>query len=312
MSKITLDGINEHLKSVSRLVATDDVTVEVKGLLDNSIAMLESLLSLMDKSPKKADAFTPDLDKFPLSKYFQVVDKLGKKVDAKPLLKEGESVNDFFKEFLKYLTCQRGCHWMIDTETLGLSVNSTVVQLAMVPFSPISGGLFTVTFRGMQGISIVHNANLEVSNQGREVDEDTLKWWKKSNTANLHLLTQGTLPLFMELYYLKLFLNKDSQVWANSPTFDLALIKNCYEMFGESTPIHFRNEWDVRTASKMAGLSKVALDKMYPESDKYWGHPEGLAHNALIDCLTQVYQVQLAYTMLGIIIKKQFKEEDKS
>lgn len=310
--KINLDAVQEHLKSVSRLVASDDITAEVKSILDNSIAMLDNLISFMDKSPKKAEAFTPDLDKFPISKYFQVVDKLGKKVDAKPLLKEGESVNDFFKDFLKYITCQRGCHWMIDTETLGLSADSTIVQLAMVPFSPIGGGLFTVTFRGMQGISIVHNANLDVANQGRVVDEDTLKWWKKSNTANLHLLTQGTLPLFMELFYLKLFLNKDSQVWANSPTFDLALLKDCFGMFGESTPINFRNEWDVRTASKMAGLNKAALEKMYPESDKYWGHPEGMAHNALIDCLTQVYQVQLAYSMLGIQVKKSFKEEDKS
>lgn len=250
-----------------------------------------------------------------LSNYFYVVDKLCKPVDVTDKLKEGETLSQFVSTFLKHLIKGAGCHWMIDSETLGLTTAHTLVQMAAVPFSPIGTGLYVTQFRGVNGISLVHKANLDIKSQERLISADTLNWWYEKNTSNIHLLQDGKTTLLEEILILRKFLNKDSEIWANSPSFDVELLKNCFSQYQPLVgdwPVSYRNEWDVRTASKMAGINRAALERMYPECNRFWGMKEGTAHDALNDCLTQVYQVQLAYRNLQIGTKKTFKQTTES
>ncbi len=237
----------------------------------------------------------------PLSHYFTIVDSKANKVDVTHVLKEGETHEEFLKTFIKFFSKAKGSHWMFDLETLGLEPESTIVQIGAAAFCPYSSGLFTTLFRGLE-ISLIHSATLLVASQERRIDPDTLKWWQESNTSNLHLLTKGDITIVEELKLLSKIWNDNTELWANSPRFDLQLIWDCYRQYKDVVPkfpIKFRNEWDVRTASKMANYNSETLKQLYPESNRFWGR-EGNAHDAFADTLTQIYQVQAAFRRLKI------------
>ena len=295
-----------YLQMVNRaLLSGEGLSKEAIRLLTQGTLIMQTLLK--EATPEA----TPEANLL-LSDYFKVVTKVGKPIDINILLEGEESAEDFLRAFILHMKVQGKCHWMIDSETLGLEPNNAIVQLALTPFSPIGMGLFTTSFRKHTGLSLVLKINLKVEGQGRDIDEGTLKWWHDKNKANIHLLTEGkaTIPDMIRLVNMLLY--KESHVWANSPTFDIALLKSCYNQYKEvagSWPVHFRNEWDVRTCSKMAGLSHKFLQPIYDQSNLYWGTSEGQSHDALIDCFTQVYQVQEAYRRLEIGSKRVFKDE---
>jgi len=69
---------------------------------------------------------------------------------------------------------------------------------------------------------------------------------------------------------------KDYKVWANSPAFDLVLLKSAYKVCKMKAPWHFRDEMDVRT-----------LDNLFPKVRKNISF-KGDKHVALDDCYHQI------------------------
>lgn len=239
------------------------------------------------------------------SNYFKIVDSKARPIDVTPYLleKEGvqESLEDFTEDFIREFRESPDVHWMIDLETLGLEPESALVQVGMAPFFlEAKKGLATKTFRG-QSLSIVHKAILKIEGQNRKIDQDTVSWWETSNRQNLHLLKSGDTNLVDELLLLKKILSRDSNIWANSPRFDVQLLCDCFRQYKEqvgSFPVSFRNEWDVRTISKLAGLTSTEMKPVYSDSSQFWSISN--KHDALADCLTQIFQVQTAYERLHV------------
>jgi hypothetical protein len=101
---------------------------------------------------------------------------------------------------------------------------------------------------------------------------------------------------------LEVMLGKRAELWANSPVFDIALLQDCYKTVGRDTkswPIAFRDQWDVRTVSKVAGFNKSTLPSVYVKANDFW-QVESNAHDALADVFTQIYQVQESYRKLKV------------
>lgn len=233
-----------------------------------------------------------------LSKWFELTDSKGnpkKSMDIFGVEGGGLRASNF-NLWLSSMNASKKCHWMIDTETLALTPSAAIVQVAMAPFDPWGSGLYCHSYNG-EKYSVTHNSVLVIEGQKRFIDPDTKKWWEEKNTANLHLLTDGTVQLPEELEIIGQVLTNSSQVWANSPGFDIALLRHASGQWRVPLNINFRNEWDVRTATKLAGFTYGNQKELFQKSDAFWNRGSK-AHNALNDVLTQVFSVQYSLLLL--------------
>lgn len=225
--------------------------------------------------------------------FFTPVDKMGKPFEVNPF-----DTDEDFKLWLVTISNHKDCHMMIDLETVGLIDSSTIVQVGLAPFSPTGTGLFTYPYKGKE-ISFVHNEVLKTTDQKRFSDPETIKWWYEKNKANVHLLTAGTTLLVKELKALSFLLPRNGNLWANSPTFDIDIIRHACKQWNVPLALSFRNEWDVRTATKMAGYYVSNKKGLYKESEEFWSRPKNV-HDALNDVFSQIYEVQHCFRKLGI------------
>lgn len=233
--------------------------------------------------------------------YFTLCDHKGVPLKEDPF--HGSSSD--FKLWLQSLSTAKGCHWMIDTETVGLTDEAAIVQVGLAPFSPLGSGLYLHPYKSKEDewvMSVIHNQVLNVKDQGRVQDPDTLKWWHEKNASNLHLLTSGTRLLKDELTALAHVLGFKAELWANSPTFDIDLLRNACKQQGVPLGLNFRNEWDVRTVSKLAGFGYGNKKGLYDKAAEYWARDKN-AHDALNDVFTQIFEVQECYRILEIAQK---------
>lgn len=167
---------------------------------------------------------------------------------------------------------------MIDIETLALTPDATILSIGAVKFDKHGmGGEFYFELK---------------PDQGRMIDPGTALWWAQQGRAfDDGLVKYGLLEV---LKHLNGFLDESYQddcdrtvltgdfkgrIWANSPVFDLAILRNAYGQHGIECMWAYHQERDVRTA-------KAFVDKPdYPEF-------EGRQHNALDDAKHQVRLVQ--------------------
>ena len=158
---------------------------------------------------------------------------------------------------------------MVDIETLGVSNNSVILSLAAVEFNKSTGETGKKFYKK---ISI--ESCLEA---GLVIDADTLQWWmEKPNKVRAELF-KGSIHLQRVLELFNSFMaGKNYKVWANSPAFDLVLLKSAYKSCKMKEPWHFRDEMDVRT-----------LDNLLPKVRKNTSF-KGDKHNALDDCYHQI------------------------
>lgn len=233
-----------------------------------------------------------------LTKYFTLTDKMGIPIESKEMFgaEEGGLRATNFLLWLNSMNASAKCHWMIDMETLGLTDSCAIVQIGMAPFDPKGKGLYTHAYNG-EYYSVTHNANLKVEGQLRYVDPETKEWWETKNTANLHLLTGGTVLIADELNALAKVFTNSSQVWANSPSFDIDVLRHACKQWRVPLNLNFRNEWDVRTVSKLAGFTYGKEKDVFKEADEFWNRGPN-AHDALNDVFSQIYKVQRSIRIL--------------
>jgi len=169
---------------------------------------------------------------------------------------------------------------MIDIETLATSERAVVLSIGACQFSLaeariVESNCFYVTL-GAE------------SQKNREIDPSTVIWWMRQDSRAREEWIDSKKPLANGLAELSgwLQLNKVSAVWANSPTFDLTILRHAYVSMGFPVPWHFRDERDVRTLvqmGKLAGVKKVS------DAER-----RGVAHNALDDAKHQAsYCIEL-------------------
>lgn len=187
---------------------------------------------------------------------------------------------------------------MVDTETLGHATNSTIIQLAAIAFNIETGEQYS-EFNQVVDIE---------KNEVNHITGSTLKWWLNTNKDLLHQListgnySSGEVLLnfkkwIIEQYTSRNLSHTDVFLWGNGILFDNKMIQHQLETIGETYPIFFRNDRDVRTlvelASKKTNQTERDLKKSFQDSNL-------VAHNALDDVK---YQINLAVGCFSLLTK---------
>jgi hypothetical protein len=179
-------------------------------------------------------------------------------------------------------------HLMIDLETGGTTPGSAIFSIGACLFNPYTADKPVHTFYE----EISHSSCMEL---GLKFQRDTMDWWAKQGTP-----PNGTTHIKQVLENFNLWLsNAPSKCnehiigqWANSPSFDLNLIKHVMDIYKIRWPYPYWQELDVRTLKAIA----------FPNGDYKLNN----SHNALDDCINQAQLVQHAFITLGLS-----KHEDK-
>ena len=186
---------------------------------------------------------------------------------------------------------------MVDIETFGTTEDSVILQIGAIPF----GENLEYDTQFFVDISVSE----QIRTYKRIVDSETLCWWldavspqarvsvleRNQHETNVESL-YNTLELFNEFVGL-LFddNNTENFIWANPPSFDLAIIKHAMRQCGITPAWKHYQERDVRTLhhiNKMLGfgITKKSI---------------GVKHNAIDDAKTQaVYVTDITNTLKSI------------
>lgn len=174
---------------------------------------------------------------------------------------------------------------MVDLETLGTNLDSTVFQIGAVAFDIETGDILD-TFEMTADIAKADKLN---------VTGGTLKWWVDTDMDLFRrLLNSGKaspeqmLSDFADWFHALPGVQKDRYLWGNGILFDNAILRNQLEGIGRSYPVYYRNDRDVRTivqlAARDAGVTENEIHEKY-RVDAYH------AHNAIDDARSQVQLV---------------------
>jgi exodeoxyribonuclease VIII len=174
-------------------------------------------------------------------------------------------------------------HLMIDIETLGQGPAAVIASIGAVAFTH-------------QVHTTVMDRRVNITQPGRDIDTDTVLWWlKQCEEARAELTSEeGRVSLWdalLELNNLITKLQTDGEVyvWANSPAFDLVILRHAFEQASIPCPWDWRNERDVRTVRSLV-----------PDAVCVWPEDRRNAHTAVADCEFQVLHVQICWNFLGV------------
>ncbi|MBU5341267.1 3'-5' exonuclease [Caldifermentibacillus hisashii] len=182
---------------------------------------------------------------------------------------------------------------MVDIETLGNKIDSTIIQISAVSFNLQTGSIYE-TFNEVADIS---KNESEISVTG-----STLQWWVNTNTELFaKLLTGGMCSSEDVLRHFHRWLSgeissaKYVYLWGNGILFDNAMIRQQFESIGLNYPIFYRNDRDVRTILELASIK---LGKSEKELREEVYDNELVAHDAFNDVANQVKLVSFCYNVL--------------
>jgi hypothetical protein len=181
---------------------------------------------------------------------------------------------------------------MIDIETLGRKPGCSVLSIGAVIFDLDSDEIHDQFY-----IEINRASSQEF---GLKEDRDTLEWWSEQGEEARALLARcesldSSESMADAINLLTRFLSKHSyDIWANSPSFDLAILGRLYDLLFIDVPWPFYKERDCRTL--------LAIGKQFGINAKKDTSFEGVAHNALDDALHQAQYVRVVFRDLGLLI----------
>lgn len=181
-------------------------------------------------------------------------------------------------------------HVMIDTETLGVSSRSAILQLSAVPFS-----LEAPTYALEE--NLVFDRHVKLDGQHRLIDGGTIMWWlQQSDEARQRIVSGQKIArelhdVLQDLCYWFRYCvcqqgNRElTGVWAHGATFDIALLHDAFEHCGLTPPWGYRLPRDTRSVFALVGGA--------PDVPRV-----GVLHDAVSDAVTQARQVQVAIELL--------------
>lgn len=187
-------------------------------------------------------------------------------------------------------------HYMLDLETLGKKPGCVILSIGVIKFDPITG---------TQGESFYREINQESClDLGLTIDPATVKWWGKQAGAAYDLIERtrtGGHDITTALWDLHDFITdnpntplcdslereKNTFLWANSPSFDCAIIGHAFDKAGIARPWAFYNEQDCRTLVELGRTLGIDPKKTMPFT--------GTPHNALDDAIHQATYISEIY-----------------
>lgn len=198
---------------------------------------------------------------------------------------------------------------MVDVESMGRKPGCAILSIGLVRFDPTANltadpqGRLASTPLHLQGKNQFYLAinNLDSSNRGFSADPDTMRWWKKQaiwpELSMAIMSSDTTVPQAAKK--LTEFLQQSHsgggvRLWANSPSFDIDILRSLYKVVDQEFPVDYRQEMDYRTIMELA----------HPHRHNRPARPEALAHlpmhHALGDAATQAHHLISASSILGI------------
>lgn len=165
---------------------------------------------------------------------------------------------------------------MVDIETLDKENTAAIISIGAVVFDPESTKIEDRKFHV--------NVDFESALTYGTHSDDTIDFWAKQPAAAVEKLfdpepvsLEDALVAFDK--YVDSWRPKPKWIWANSPSFDIAILRHAYRKFDRKFPFIFWKEMDVRTIKNL--LPKENRPVM-----------EGIAHTAVDDCIQQCKLVQ--------------------
>jgi len=198
-------------------------------------------------------------------------------------------------------------HIMVDIETIGLPPNGALLQIGACAFDPER----PQSVEELMADSFLVSISRQFYDGLREesywkVDASSVQWWSEQPeearaALNLELVSSPREALMKFSDWLKAMgfskVPRNAldapQIWANPPTFDLAILNHGFDVCGLERPWHFRQEKDART------LMWVALNApgLYSRIQK---ETEGLvAHRGDHDAIWQAIYIQSIFRRVG-------------
>lgn len=183
---------------------------------------------------------------------------------------------------------------MLDLETLGVREDSKIFQISAQEFDPLHIGL----------VGEVYNAFVDVRTQDdRKAYPETITWWMGQDRNLLARLLFGSekeppMPMKEALQGLSSFCKRarGKFVWANSPAFDVSLIRHAGRPFNIDLSIPFYRERDVRTVKSLVTITDQWIDMEMKKA----GLSADNKHDARDDVLRQIVTMQIAFQELRI------------
>lgn len=189
---------------------------------------------------------------------------------------------------------QDAVHIMLDLETLGTSQDSVVTEIGTAIYD--GSNEFKMFFAPLY--------IEEQTKRGRKTCKETLQWHFENNAENFTRYIDGyKAPIEDALNELNRVIDSIESnkiyLWANSPDFDVSILKNLFANFDMalSEKIRYNNILDFRTMRIM--LSKDIVKTFYQESQEEieaMDIPSKGKHNALADA---ILQLKVLLRMLG-------------
>jgi len=160
---------------------------------------------------------------------------------------------------------------MIDIETLGTESGCAVLSVGAVEFDT-------------DGVGYGYHESISLTSceaAGLHIDAETLEWWLAQDEEAREVLSGGD-DLEDVLQEFSDFVEGHEEVWANSPSFDCAILEHAFDAVGLEVPWEFYHERCFRTLKKLP----VSVDI----------EQEGEEHDALADAW---YQARVASEILS-------------
>ena len=156
---------------------------------------------------------------------------------------------------------------MLDIETLGTEPGAAILSIGAVRFD---AGELGATFH--ESIDIV-----SCEKAGLSIDAETLRWWLEQDDDATDVLTDGHDLRHILDEFGGWFADAD-EIWANSPSFDCAILEAAYDAVGLEVPWEFWQTRDFRTLKNLPGAPDIDHD--------------GTEHDALDDAKHQARTVE--------------------
>ena len=152
---------------------------------------------------------------------------------------------------------------MVDIETLGTDPGAAIVSIGAVQFTTDADPGDAIEAEFFESVALE-----SCDAYGLDIDGSTVKWWLGQPAAAREQLHGGR-DLSTALRSLRSFVDDADEIWANSPAFDCAILREAYRAVDQPTPWRYWQERDYRTlrevlpdwpAREQTGVEHDALD----------------------------------------------------
>lgn len=158
---------------------------------------------------------------------------------------------------------------MVDIETLSTQSDACVISMGFALFDT-QGGVLDTT-----------GCAIHTDDWHGHIDPKTVKWWSEQAPEARDYSFNGKTTALAAAVVLKIWLENADEVWANSPQFDLTILRNWWKRVGMkgAFPAIYRNERDCRTIFNESRRLGLELGNQWLATS--------VAHNPIDDAANQ-------------------------